>query len=244
MRRLQALGGAGALVVAAIVGGTLMSSVLAAPSGTATDSTTLAHDADGTRGEYCRAYVDALASELEITTDELASAARDAAESTIDAAVAAGDLTEERATALKERLAGAEGNGCALIGGRFHFGIGGRPDGLRGHLPLGDLLGAAATSLGIDSADLAQRLRDGETLAEIAEAEGVDVATVTTAITDALATALDEAVAAGDLTRERADQIAQRVADALADGTWPERGRRGHHGRWGSDAATEDAPAT
>ncbi|HET7686775.1 MAG TPA: hypothetical protein VFM19_10240 [Candidatus Limnocylindria bacterium] len=237
MRTLKALGGAGALLVAAIVGGTLISSVLAAPSGTSTDTTALAHDGDGTRGAYCQAYVDALASELGITTDELATAARAAAAATIDAAVAAGDLTEERAAALKERLAEAEGNGCAMIGGRFGFGGHG---GLRGHLPLGDLLGAAATSLGIEEADLAQRLRDGATLAEIAEAQGVDVATVTTAITDALGTALDEAVAAGDLTQERADEIAERVADALADGTWPERPGRGHHAPWG----TEDAPAS
>lgn len=241
MRTFKALGGAGALLVAAIVGGTLMSSVLAAPSGTATDThTPLAEDPDGTRGEYCRAYFDALASELGITTDELRSAARAAAESTIDAAVVAGDLTEKRAAALKERLAEAEGKGCAFLG--RHLRVGG-PAGLRGQLPLGNLLDAAASSLGIGEVDLARRLHAGETLAEIAAAEGVDLATVTTAITDALDEALDAAVAAGDLTQERADAIAQRVADAIADGTWPERPGHGHRGPWGGGSA-EDAPAS
>lgn len=226
MNPLYALGGAGALVVAALVGGTLMRSALAAPP------TSEGSDA----GAYCDTFTRALADELGVSTDALAAARRAAAATTIDVAVTAGDLTAERGAALKERLADADGAGCGLPW-RHAGGGPGRP-----HLPLGDLLGAAAGSLGIDEADLADRLRTGETLAEIAEAEGVDVATVTTAITEALGDALDEGVADGDLSQERADEIADQVADRLADGEWP--GPFGP-GRWSDRGpGAGDEPAT
>jgi hypothetical protein len=240
MKLLKAFGGAGALVVAAIVGGTLISSVLAAPAATSTDAPALA-DADGT---YCQAYRDALAAELGISVDELTAAGTAAATTTIDAAVAAGDLTEERATALKERIAAHAGEWCALLGGRLHPGGPGGP-GVRGMLPLGDLLGVAADTLGLEQGDLVDRLRAGETLADIATAEGVDIATVTGAVTDALDTALADAVAAGDLAQARADEIAAHVAAELADGTWPDHPGRGHgwHGR-GDAPDAEATPAS
>jgi hypothetical protein len=239
MRLLKAFGGAGALVVAAIVGGTLISSVLAAPAATGTHTTTPADDADGT---YCQAYLDALAGELGITTDELTAAGAAAASTTIDAAVAAGDLTEERGTAIKERIAASEGDGCGLFGGRLHFGgPHGRGPGGPGMMRFGDLLGVAAGTLGIDQADLIDRLRAGESLAEIATAEGVDPATVSGAVTDALDTALADAVAAGDLTQARADEIAAHVAAELADGTWPGHPGRDHGWRGAGDAPDDEA---
>ena len=110
-------------------------------------------------------------------------------------------------------------------------------------MPLGDLLGAAADSLDIGRADLVDRLRAGETLADIASAEGVEVATVTGAVTDALDGALADAVAAGDLTQARADEIAAHVAQELADGTWPDHPGRGHGWHGPDDApAAEAAP--
>ena len=244
MRLLKAFGGAGALVVAAIVGGTLISSVLAAPATTGTDPTTLADDSDGPDGAYCQTYLDALASELGISTDELAAARQAAAATTVDAAVAAGDLTDAQATALKERIAANAGEACPFLGGRLHLGGRGGP-GRPGMLPLGDLLGVAADTLGVEQADLVERLRAGETLADIATAEGVDIAAVTGAVTDALDAALADAVAAGDLTQARADDIAAHVGQELADGTWPDHPGRGHgwHGR--DDAPDAEAtPAT
>lgn len=230
MKLLKAFGGAGALAVAAIVGGTLISSVLAAPATTGTDPTAIADDAAGT---YCQMYLEALAGELGISTDELTAAGQAAAATAIDAAVAAGDLTEERATALKERIAANAGEGCALLGGRLHPGgpggpgWPGRPGGPR-MLPLGGLVDAAAASLGIEPADLVDRLRAGETLADIAAAEDVDIAMVTAAVSDALDTTLADAVAAGKLTQARADDIADHIAAELADGSWLDHPWRGH----------------
>ncbi len=237
MRLLKAFAGAGTLVVAAIVGGTLISSVLAAPAPTGTDSTTAADAADGA---YCQTYLDALASELGISTDELTAAGQAAAATTVDAAVTAGDLTDAQATALKERIASNAGKGCAFLGRGLHFGDhGGR--GGQGMPPFGNLLGVAADTLGVPQADLVDRLRAGETLADVATAEGVDIATVTGAVTDALNAALADAVAAGDLTQARADKIAAHVAQEVADGTWPDHPGRGHRGHGREDAAGAEA---
>ena len=50
------------------------------------------------------------------TRDELSAAGKAAANAAVDAAVEAGDLTEERAADIRERIENADGDGCGLIG--------------------------------------------------------------------------------------------------------------------------------
>ena len=59
----------------------------------------------------------------------------------------------------------------------------GRPEGHHGHHPrlrhaIGTELDAAAQALGMERSDLVQELKDGKTIAQIAEEKGVDVDTV------------------------------------------------------------------
>ena len=82
MQLIKPLGFAGALVLAAIVGGTVIGSVLATEE---TDST---HAAT----EYCDVFMESMATELGVTRDELVAAGRAAAGSALDAAVEAGDV--------------------------------------------------------------------------------------------------------------------------------------------------------
>ena len=51
--------------------------------------------------------------------DDLLPAAKAASIAAVDAAVAAGDLTAERATALKDKINAADGNGCRFFGHPF-----------------------------------------------------------------------------------------------------------------------------
>jgi hypothetical protein len=81
-----------------------------------------------------------------------------------------------------------------------------RPGGGRG-------LDAAAEAIGIDVDDLRTALRDGQTIAEVAAANGVDAQTVIDAMLADLGEKLAEQVAAGDLTQEEADE---RLAGAEA----------------------------
>lgn len=67
-----------------------------------------------------------------------------------------------------------------------------------------------AEALGIDVAELGDRIRDGETVAEIAEANGVDLQNVIDVLVAEAQAHLDDEVAEGDLTEEEA---AARLAE-------------------------------
>ena len=241
MKNVKTLGIAGGLVAAALVGGTLISAALAAPSSPGSS----ASGADLADGEYCQTWQEAFAKELGVSVDDLLPAAKAASIAAIDAAVAAGDLTEERATALKEKVNAAEGNGCRFFGHPF-AGIG--HGGGKAHFG-GPLLSVAAEALGIDPGELMQSLRNGDSLQDVATAQGKDYATVKQAIHDAVKTKLDAAVASG-LDQARADEMLSKLDEALASGNFPAlHPGHGHGGfpGFGDDDADEsesEAPST
>jgi hypothetical protein len=223
MRTAKLLGAAGALIAAALVGGTLIGSVFGQSSPTPTVDTT--KDA-----AYCQTFLDVFASKLGVSTDALLPAAKAAATAAVDAAVAAGDLTAEVGAEMKTRIEAADGNGCALLGAGFgHF-----AHKVGRHVFTGDLLDAAAGVLKLSTDALTTELRSGKSLKEVAAAQSVDYATVSKAVLDAAKADLDKAVAAGNLTRERADQMLSRLSDALASGDFPKGpGRAWRHGEGG-----------
>lgn len=231
MRHTKTLGFAGALILSALVGGTLIGSTLAQDG--ETDATTTA---------YCDTFMDAFASELGTTRDDVVAAGKAAGVAAIDAAVAAGDLTEERATALKERIEAADGTDCAWFGkAGFARGFGhGVARGLIG----ADVFEAAAEALGVESSDLIGQLRDAGSLEALATELGASYDEVTSAILTAVEADLDAAVAEG-LDQARADEILARITTWLDDGGQAGEfrfgGGRGHRG-WGDrDADDEDA---
>jgi hypothetical protein len=121
-----------------------------------------------------------------------------------------GSITEEQ---MLEVIA-------AIEAARPAGGAGGHGQGGHGHRGQG--LEAAAEALGMDQAELRDQLRDGSTLAEIAQAQGVDVQVVIDALVAEAKAHLDEKVAEGDLTQEEADErlaeIAERITDRVNDG--------------------------
>jgi len=235
MRYAKVLGTAGALITAALVGGSLINSTLAVGE----------EDGDSRRADaaaYCDTFMDTLASELGTTRDGLVAAGQTAANAAIDAAVAAGDITEERATRMRERVAAADGEGCAWFG-RGGFGGGGHGGG--GHGPRGpghsfargEALEAAADALGLEASDLPAAIRDAGSLEALATAEGVAYDDVKTAVLAAVQSDLGTAVADGRITQERADSILERTTTWLDDGGE----LRGRHGRDGHN--DEASPA-
>ena len=216
MRLTKTLGLAGALILSALVGGTLIGSVFAQDEGT-----------QGDAGGYCQAFMDAFASELGATRDEVVAAGKAAANAALDAAVAAGDVTEERAAEIRDRIEAYDGSGCAFGAGfRLGFGHGlGRGE-VRGFLG-GDVFEAAADALGIESAELITRLDDAGSLEALAGEEGVAYDEVKASILAAVQADLDAAVAEG-LDQERADAVIDRLTTWLDNGG--ELGEFG--GRW------------
>jgi hypothetical protein len=166
-----------------------------------------------------QSFLDAVARHLGISSARLEDATKAAAIDQVDAALADGRITRAQADALKERIESGEfppffGPG-PLFGaggffGPFHHGM---PP-----LPLfGERLSAAADYLGLTESQLRERLNDGQTLAEIAEAQGKSVDGLKQAIVDAAKAKLDELVEDGELTQAQADAMLERLQEHVDD---------------------------
>lgn len=216
MKTLKAVGLASSLVVAALVGGTLISAVSASPgSPTASGTGIVADEVDTTA--YCDLWRQAFADELGVSVDDLTPAGKAAAIATIDQAVANGDLPEDVAARMKERIEAADGDGCRLFGaGVMAWGRHAAHADFRL-----DWVSAAADVLEMEPADLVSALYDGDSLQDVAEAQGVDYGDVSQAILDAAKADLDALVEAGRITQERADLHLSNLSDRLESGDFP-----------------------
>ena len=175
-----------------------------------------------TPGDESKAVVEDAAKQLGIDPAKLNDALKQALENRIDEAVKAGRLTEEQGKAMKQRI---EANDFPLfLGPGPAFGFRGF-----GHHGFRDL-DAAAAYLGVDEDELRERMRDGETLADVAKAEGKTVDGLVTAIVASTTKRLDDAVAAGRITKDQRDEIVaglkQRTTE-IVNGTFPAMKGRG-----------------
>jgi uncharacterized protein YidB (DUF937 family) len=216
MKRLKILGFASALVASAVVGGTLISTVLANPG--TTPSTATANSGglavDAKTGQYCQTFLDEFAKQLGVNESALVPASKAAFDAAIDKAVANGDLPKAIGDAMKQRMANAKGDGCGLFAARFRHLF---KNTLKSGIRL-DLRQAAASSLHLTIDQLKTKLKSGESLKDIAKDQNVDYATVTTAIESAAKTDLDKLVKAGTITQEREKTMLDRLDQALKNG--------------------------
>jgi ribosomal protein S20 len=227
MSTFRLIGFAGLLVVAALVGGTIIGSVAAAtitrpPAEGATLPPPAAASAThgvAAAGEYCADFRRAFAANLGVEESALAPAAKAAAISAIDAAVADGAMTVAAGDRLKARIQAATGDGCALLAGRLRAAKAAVGDRVGAGLGVvKDGLTAAAKALGLTPAELGARLRGGETLKDVAATTGTSYEAVSAAVLGAVKADLDAAVAAGTIRQARADRVLDRLTRALADG--------------------------
>ncbi len=90
-----------------------------------------------------------------------------------------------------------------------------------------DMATTAAKALGISTAELHAKVKDGATIAQIATDRGVDIATVTQALTTESNSLIDRAVTAGKIDAGKADaakaRVAERINTSVNEG--PRRGR-------------------
>ena len=155
--------------------------------------------------------VDQVAARLGVTPEQLRSAFRATLVARVDAAVAAGKLTPEQGAKLKERLANAKGLGLRLRG-RLALK---HPTLVRGFHARAHRVGPIAKYLGITPQELRSELRAGKSLAQVATAHGKTVEGLVDAIVGPAKARLDRAVANGHLTRQRADELLDRLTDAV-----------------------------
>jgi hypothetical protein len=180
----------------------VLAATAAGAAGIAAGAVAAAGGGSGERAADLASAINARAG-TQITPEDVQGAFTDVLKQDLAEAVAAGRITQAQADQMLERAQ----NG--LPPGPFH-GPGG---------PRAEILAPVAKALGLTEAQLRDRLEDGTTPAEIAEAEGVSRADLLAAITSALKDANP------GLSDEELSEEAARIADRA--------GIRGPHGRPG-----------
>jgi polyhydroxyalkanoate synthesis regulator phasin len=131
----------------------------------------------------------------------------------INEAVDNGELTQEQADALLEALPTTLD---AILNGQLPE----RGEGRRGDMRLNLARGVvqlAAEQTGLTEQEIVEQLHAGSTLAEILTANGVDTAAFIDAVVVQAQTRLDQAVADGRITQERADALLEQVRQQLTE---------------------------
>lgn len=153
-----------------------------------------------------KTFLDRVAEKLGIDTPKLQGAIKDARNDQIDQAVQNGDLTQEQADALKQKLEQMPDAGEFGFGSGFGHMKGSRPFGKAFGFHMQDAGEKLAGFLGISQEQLRTELSaDGATLASVAEAHGKSRDELKAFIKDTANSTLDEAVKNGDLTQEQED---------------------------------------
>jgi hypothetical protein len=175
-----------------------------------------------------QSYLQHLAQHLNVNVDQLQNAMKAAAHDGVADALKAGRITQDQANQANQRI--DSGQGPAGFGGFGRRPIGPRPSGAanpnggpRGGFAPGQAIKAAAQALKMQPSDLMSQLRQGKSLSDIAKAQNVDLATVTSAITGAVKPQLDQAVQNGRLTQQQETDILNRINS----GQFPGPGRGG-----------------
>lgn len=191
----------GKIKIAAVSAAVLALAIALGAAGAVAASRVLSAD------EESQAVIDDAAGQLGVEPSALSSALENALKNRVDAAVDAGRLTEEQGEALKERI--DSGDTPLVFGGFGH--------GDFGHFHHFGNLEAAATYLGLTEAELRERLADGDTLVEIAKAEGKSVDGLVETLVDAADKKIDDAVADGRLPEERAADLKEGLEERITD---------------------------
>ena len=186
--------------------------------------------------EESQAVVDDVAERLGVESSELGDAIKAALKARVDAAVDAGRLTEAQAAELKERIDSDE---VPLFG----LGRGGPGHGHFGHF---GGLDAAASYLGVTEEALRTELAEGQTLAEVAEAEGKSVDGLVDALVAAAKEDLQQAVDDGRLTDAQRDDIVATLESRITAKVNGERGfgRGGPGFGFGPPPPGSDSPSS
>jgi polyhydroxyalkanoate synthesis regulator phasin len=155
----------------------------------------------------------ALAAKLGTNIDNLKAAFRDAAKAVVAQRVKDGKLTQAQADQLNQRIDKLPLKSMPLP-------ILPRRQGMTPQQKIAAaaaklMLDAAANTLGMSSRDLLGELRDGLTLAEIAQQKGIDPNKLKTAMLAAVNARIDEAVKNGRLTQDKTNELKAKLAEKL-----------------------------
>ncbi len=187
-----------------LIGAALAAAVLLGSLGAMTVAS--AQDGSGGGGfSFASTFLDRLAQKLGIGRDQLVQAMRDAANETIDQAVQEGRLTQDQAQRLRDRISQAEpGFPWGRHGGRWGV-----------KAAHGVVLQSAAQVLGMSSDDLTAQLRQGKSLAQIAQEKGISTDDFKSRLLSQVDQQLAQLVQQGRLTQQQADGLKQSIQNNI-----------------------------
>ena len=173
---------------------------------------------DGSGGpfDFGGRFREAVAGILGISVDEYDAAVDQAREQVVGEALEEGWLTEDQAEKMQERF--EEGLGRRGMDGGFMK----PPMGFMGRGETG-LVGVAAEKLDMSVEDLHAELKDGKTIADVAEEKGVDTQEIIDAHLAELGETLKQAVEEGKMTQNQADWMLEQATETAPDqlnNTW------------------------
>lgn len=152
-----------------------------------------------------------------LTMEEFKAAIQDARIAQINQAVADGELTQERADAMIERIEDGTGQPKGNRSSRSNGRVGrGGPGG-------GDHAEILTDVLGLTIEELQVAREEGQTMDEIVAEQGLTMEEFKAAIQAARIAQINQAVVDGELTQERADAMIERIENG--------DGRNSHQGR-------------
>lgn len=143
---------------------------------------------------------------LNVSEDDLDGAFIQAKTEHIDQKVADGDLTEEEATAIKEKIASGE----------FHFGDKKGKKGER-YEKMRETHQAVAEFIGIDEEAMKEALMSGQTLAEVAENNGKSKVELVDFLTDYITGQIIDAVEEEKIDQDKADEMLAKLSEKVSE---------------------------
>ena len=152
-----------------------------------------------------------VAEKLGVAVEKLDRAIQDAALDAVNEAEAAGTITAEQATKARERIENGDGQ---LLFDRFREHRGARRE-HRQHIIRRAIVQSSAMALGLTPEELRAELQSGDSIADVAGEQSVSLDAVTAQITSDATAKLSEAVAAGRLKQQRADDAVARLTERL-----------------------------
>ncbi|MDZ4277921.1 MAG: hypothetical protein U1B78_02155 [Dehalococcoidia bacterium] len=178
-------------------------------------------------------FVARLAENLGIGQDQLEEAWRQTQLDLLDDAVAEGRIDEDRAAEIRERIESGEAPFFPIGGHGPHHGRA--------------LFGEVAEFLGLDVEDVFQALQDGQSLAQIAQAQGVSAEDLTQFLLDEIQEYVNQMLEDGKIDQARADEILsnapERVEELINREGLPEKPFGEHGPRGGFPGPNGDLPS-
>jgi hypothetical protein len=180
-----------------------------AQEGAATPTTTASNATPGAnvtkRQQAVDAFLGKVASNLNVSPDQLKTAIKDAGGQTVDELVSSGKLTAAQGAKLKDAISSGKYPALSRLFRRAEL--------LR-HVRRG-VVASAAKAMNMQPKDLATELKAGKSIADVASEHNVSLDTVKTGITTDAKARLDTAVKNGTITQQQEDNAMQRLSANL-----------------------------